>query len=256
MRPSYQACLKIGAIEIPVMLANVIKGSDSKFKLLDRYDMVKIQYKKYSTHDESLELKGTDIIKGYEYEKDQFVIFSDDEIEALKQGLDNKIKILEFVKTKEIKWYHLHRAYFVLPDDGFIEALAIIRLAMKKTKLVGIGKTILGNKEYLISLKEEQGQLYLYTMQYNEDIYDTSINDKVNINKEHVQMATQIMKLLERPFMINKYHDEYQKRLDQAALLKAKGETIDQVQLSEQDIFMNLTEALQDIITNLSKKKD
>lgn len=218
--------------------------------------MSKIQYRKMALNSGELEVLADDIIKGYEYEKNQFLVFSDEELAILKNDYENQIHIQEFVKKNEIKLFMISKAYYLKADENYEVSLETIKNALKATRLIGIGKTILGNNEYLVGLSEDCGKIILYLLHFSDDIYPDIEKPKVKIEKSHLEIAINILKLLQKPFIHDKYTDDYQKRLAMAVRIKLANEEIKKSDFKETNPLDDATSSFQKIILSLTEKND
>lgn len=128
--------------------------------MLDKKTMSRVKYKKTCEECDGREVKQEDIVKGYEYEDDKYVVFTEEDFEKLKTKKDKNITIQKFVDITQIDPIYYDRPYYVNPT-GAENAYALLLRAMEEEKKVGIAKTVLGNKETLIALRAKDGQLKL-----------------------------------------------------------------------------------------------
>ncbi|MFW5780397.1 MAG: Ku protein, partial [Bacillota bacterium] len=127
---SYKSSISFGLVFIPIKLVNVIKSNDIGFNMIDKNSNSRISYKKVSLATGE-EVRQDDIVKGYQYEKDRYVIFDDNDFEKLKTKKDKSITIEAFVDIKEIDPVYYNKPYYVVPD-GAERAFMLLKEAMEK----------------------------------------------------------------------------------------------------------------------------
>ena len=157
MAYSYKCSISFGLVYIPVTLHASVKTQDVGFNMLDKKTMSRVKYKKTCEECDGREVKQEDIVKGYEYEDDKYVVFTEEDFEKLKTKKDKNITIQKFVDIAEIDPIYYDRPYYVNPT-GAENAYALLLRAMEEEKKVGIAKTVLGNKETLIALRAKDGE--------------------------------------------------------------------------------------------------
>ncbi|MDD4832498.1 MAG: Ku protein, partial [Clostridia bacterium] len=169
MAYSYKGAISFGLIYIPINLQASVKNNDVSFNLLDKNTMSRIKYKKTCVDCDDKEVKQQDIVKGYEYEKDRYVVFDDKDFEKIKSEKDKNITIEKFVDIAEIDPIFYDKAYYVLPT-GAEKAYALLAKSMEEAGKVGIAKTVLGTKETLVAVRVKDGQMLLSTMFFNDEV--------------------------------------------------------------------------------------
>lgn len=170
MAYSYKCSISFGLVYIPVTLHASVKTQDVGFNMLDKKTMSRVKYKKTCEECDGREVKQEDIVKGYEYEDDKYVVFTEEDFEKLKTKKDKNITIQKFVDIAEIDPIYYDRPYYVNPT-GAENAYSLLLRAMEEEKKVGIAKTVLGNKETLIALRAKDGQATLRNKR-NKDVTD------------------------------------------------------------------------------------
>lgn len=160
-----------------------------------------------------------DIVKGYEYEKGEYVIIEPEEIKELKIPSKKTLDIVEFVPKDAIDPIYYETPYFVVPDGNAAEdAFAVIRDALRETGKVGIGQLAIGGRERLCAIKPCGSGMMLETMRYEEEIresdpYFDDIDAKVD--KEQLSLAKELIKRKTATFKPEKFHDHYKDALQE-----------------------------------------
>lgn len=163
MAYSYKCSISFGLVYIPVTLHAAVKTQDIGFNMLDKKTMSRIKYKKTCEGCGGREVKQEDIVKGFEYEDDKYVVFTDEDFEKLKTKKDKNITIEKFVDIAEVDPIYFDRSYYVNPT-GAENAYALLLHAMEEENRAGVAKAVLGNRETLLILRAYGGQMLVNTL--------------------------------------------------------------------------------------------
>lgn len=245
---SIKSSISFGLVYIPIRLSNVIKSNDIGFNMLDKETNSRISYKRVASAT-GKEVKKENIVKGYEYDKDKYVIFEDSDFEKIKTKKDKTIAIESFVDISEIDPNYYEKAYYVIPD-GAERAFTLLKKAMEKENKIGIAKTVLGSKESLIGLRVQNGEMILNKMYFFSEVQKNPIKDiKIEIDEKELELAQTIINKMQKEFRPEEYNDEYNMKLQKAIEDKIRGEEITVAEDEEiPNAAVNLMEALQQTI--------
>ena len=141
----------MGLVLILIGMYKATQDRDIHFNQLDKESKARIKYKKYCSHC-GKEVTANDIIKGYEYEKDKYVVMTDDELEKIKTRKDKTIHIIQFAKMSEVNMIYYEKDYYAVPDTGAEKAYELLRQSLLSQKKVAIAKTVMGTNEKLLVL--------------------------------------------------------------------------------------------------------
>lgn len=253
MAYSYKGSISFGLVYIPITLHNCVKNNDIGFNMLDKKTMSRVQYKKTCADCEGRELNKEDIVKGYEYEKDRYVVFEDSDFEKIKTKKDRNITIQEFVDISEIDPLYYDKPYYVSPT-GAERAYALLIKAMSEQNKVGIAKTVLGSKETLIAIRVRDGQMLLNTLYFNEEIQKNPAKDVSDVlDEKEVKLAVAIIDNMSSHFQIEKYKDEYRERVQSAIEQKIAGREIISPVEKRENRIIDLMEALENSLKSTNK---
>lgn len=256
MAYSYKGSISFGLVYIPITLHNSIKNNDIGFNMIDRQTMSRVKYKKTCVDCGDREVKQEDIVKGYQYENDKYVIFEDKDFEEIKTKKDKNITIEHFVDINEIDPIYYDKPYYVAPQ-GAERAFALLLKAMEQEGKVGIAKTVLGTKETLIIIRVKNGQMLLNTLYFYEEVQSNPAKEiKEELNDKELEMAKQIIDNMSGQFEPEKYKDEYQERVRNAIDAKIAGKEIVKPKEAAEHKVIDLMEALQMSLNNSSKDKN
>ena len=257
MAVAHKGAISFGLVHIPIQMYRTTQDSDISFNQLCKKSKERVTYKKFCPSCEK-ELKANDIVKGYQYEKDKYVIMSNEEIESLKVDKDRTIHILHFSELSQIDDVYYEKNYYAIPEKHAEKAYELLFQAMKKQNVIAIAKTVIGTKETLLALSPEANGIMVKTLYYQDEIVEspkTIAHPKVF--KAEMEMAKQLIQSMMQPFEPDSYHDEFQERLRTAIEEKINGQDIVHGSDRKQDVVtpIDLMEALQQSISSTKPKR-
>lgn len=245
MGASHKGAISLGLLYIPVGLYTTTRDNDVKFNQLCKDTKERVKYKKYCPSCNK-EVHAEEIIKGYEYENDKYVIMTEDEIEKIKTKKDKTIHIIQFVNLSEINQIYYERNYYAIPETGAEKAFELLRTAMLNEQKVALAKTVIGTKENLIVLYPTEDGIIAKTLFYEDEI--AVVPKQIvapQLSEAELTMAKSLINSMTGPFDASLYKDEYQERLRDAILQKIHGEDIVAVDNNVPNNVIDLMEALQ-----------
>jgi len=209
-RAIWRGAISFGMVSIPIKLYTATESKDVSFRQLAGEDLKPIRYLRWSpTLDR--EVQFDEIVKGYEYAKDQFVILDDEDFEQLPVPSKHTIHIEQFVAADEIDPVYYEKPYYVDPDDVGVKPYALLVKAMEEKGLIAIGKLAMRQKEQLVALRPQNGHLTIETLLYPDEVREyegTDVTD-VAVSDAELKMAFALIDMLHEPFDPAKFRDEY-----------------------------------------------
>jgi DNA end-binding protein Ku len=245
MGVSHKGAISLGLLYIPVGLYTTTRDNDVKFNQLCKDTKERVKYKKYCPSCNK-EVRSEEIIKGYEYETDKYIIMNEEELEKIKTKKDKTIHILQFANLSEIDQIYYERNYYAIPETGAEKAFELLRSSMLQEQKVALAKTVIGTKENLIVLYPTSEGIIAKTLFYQDEI--VAIPKQIvapQLNDAEITMAKSLINSMTGPFDASGYKDEYQERLRDAILQKIHGEDIVAVDNNVPNNVIDLMEALQ-----------
>lgn len=243
MAAAHKSAISVGLIHIPVGLHKSTRDVGVSFNQLCKDTHERIRYKKYCPSCNK-EVKSSDIIKGYQFEKDKYVTITEDELEKIKTKKDKTIHILHFAKMSDIDQIYYEKNYYVLPEVGGEKAFELFRQALLSQKKVAVAKTVIGTHEELLVLYPTKDGIIAKILFYQEEIQVMPMAPKVQVDKQEIDMAKMLIDSMTRQFEPSAYHDEYQQRLRAAIEQKIEGKEILNVDDTKPANVIDLMEAL------------
>jgi DNA end-binding protein Ku len=228
-RPIWSGSISFGLVTIPVRLYTAVREKRLHFRSLHDQDKVPLKQKMVCPAD-GKEVHPEHIVKGYEIEKDQFVVVTQEELESAAPKRTKAIEIQDFVELAEIDPLFFDRPYYVAPKPEGAKAYKLLVDAMEKTKKVGIAKVVMWNKEYLAAIRPLEGALVMETMHFNDEVVPSErvagLEVKAKVDDRELKMATQLIESLTTEFKPQKYKDEFREQVMAVIEKKAAGEQI------------------------------
>ena len=222
--PNIHSNISFALVNIPVIMNPVIKNNDTSFNQLHKKCENRIRYLKYCPYCKE-NLKETDIIKGYEFEKGEYLTFDKSELNKLKLDNEKEIDVVSFVLLSDIDPCYFEKSY-LLETEHKSKAYYLFCEALKKTKRVALAKTIIGTKFYYCILRFTEFGIILTTLYFNEEV---KLPDKFTMGKtnpKELELAIKLIDSLKGKFEPEKYKDEYSERIKKAIDDKLNGKTI------------------------------
>lgn len=244
MAVAHKSVISFGLVAIPISLYTATQDNDIRFNQLHKEDKERIRYKKVCGHC-GKEVKQDDIIKGYQYDKDHYVIVTEDDLEKIKTEKDKSIQILHFANLNQISPIYFDRAYHATPEVGGEKAFELLRAALLTEQKIAIGKTVMGSKQKLMAIIPREDGILITTMHYEDDIKDLPKSyEKPKIDDAELEMARMLINTMDTPFNPSEYKDEYQMKLKELIEIKIAGKEIIAPKPEEQSNIIDLMDAL------------
>lgn len=237
--------LTFGLISIPVRLFAAARGERVSFNQLHKVCNSRLkQPLMCPTCNRTVER--SEIIKGYEYEKDQYVLFTEEELDKIEPPSAKVMEILEFVKMDEVDPLYFDASYYVGPEEGGTKAYKLLMLAMEESGHAAIAKVTMHQREHIVVVRPRAKGLTLHTMFYNSEIRaaETNSTDTVELKDQEKKLAHQLIESLAAPFEAQKYRDEYQENVKGMIAAKLKGQQVTEVRQPHLAPVIDLMEAL------------
>lgn len=255
MAVAHKGSISMGLVLIPVGMYKTTQDNDIHFNQLEKESKARIKYKKYCSHC-GKEVTSADIIKGYEYEKNKYVVMTDEELEKIKTKKDKTIHIIQFAKMSDVNMIYYEKDYYAVPEVGAEKAYELLRQALLSQKKVAIAKTVMGTNEKLLVLYPTKDGIIVKTLFYQDEIVAMPKPvQKLKLDENELNMAKMLIENMTKPFVAEEFQDEYQARLREAIMKKIQGQEIVAVDTIGPSNVIDLMEALQKSL-ELSQEPD
>jgi DNA end-binding protein Ku len=223
-RPIWKGLITFGMVSIPVGLYGATDSKDISFNQLHSVCNSRIKQKRWCPVCD-VEVTSDEIVKGYEYVKDQYVIVTDEDFESLPIASKHSIELSAFVNAAEIDPVYHEKAYFIEPDETGVKAYALLLKALESKGLTALAKIAIRTKERLCALRPKDGALVLHTLYFPDEIRVEAAPrlPDVLVSERELAMAHSLIDLLQEPFTPEKYGDTYRDALLSVIEAKVQG---------------------------------
>jgi DNA end-binding protein Ku len=228
MHALWTGSLSFGLITIPVTLYSASKARALDFHLLRKKDLAPISFKRVaSTTGE--EVPYDEIVKGYEYEDDKYVILDPEDFKRASPENSERIDIESFVDTDSVDAKYFEKPYFLEPEKGADKAYVLLREALDQEKKMAVARMVFREREDLVVVKPDGNLLMLIQLRYEDEIRDAEelkIPKGATVTKKEVEMAIDLIEKMKGKFTPRSLHDSYTEKLMKIIKAKAKGEKL------------------------------
>jgi DNA end-binding protein Ku len=211
----WSGSINFGLVTIPVKVFTAVKSDDLSFNMLHAKDEGRIKYERVCSVD-GKPVPWDEIVKGYEYEKGQYVILTDEDFKKVNPEATQSVDILEFVELDQINPMFFDKPYYLEPTKQGKHAYALLREALSNSKRVAIARVVIRTKEYIAAVKPLGDALVLELMHWADEIVDTGTLElpaSEKLPEAEMKMAKMLIDAMsvdefEPAKFTNKYHDE------------------------------------------------
>ncbi len=255
MRAIWTGSLSFGLINIPVRLYSASKERPLSFKLLEKDTLCPISYARVCKAT-GKEVKYDDIVKGYEYEKGDFVILLDDDFKKANARMTKTIDIVEFTDETEIDPKYYAKPYFIEPEKRSQKAYVLLRDSLRRSKKVAIAKMVLRNREHIAVIKPDGDALMVNQLRFQDELRDASelaLPGKETYSKKEIDMALSLINQLTEHFNAADFKDEYADQLKRIIDQKKKGKK--PTALGQEPEFTKMTDLMSALKRSLEREK-
>ncbi|MGH2795658.1 MAG: Ku protein [Actinomycetota bacterium] len=254
----WKGAISFGLVTIPIRMYTATEEKSFKFNQLHEKDQGRIKMKRTCSVCGE-EVSWDEITKGYEYEKDHYVVLSEDEIERGTRST-RSIDILKFVPADEIDPIYWKNPYYLVPEQTGAKAYALLRKALGDDDYVAIAKVTFRDKEHLATLRLRGNVFVLETMFWPDEIRPAEF-DEIEIPDEEIRpqelkMAQSLIENMTDHFDPDEFHDDYRERLEEVVQAKIEGKEIAVVEETGTATVVDLMEALKASVEQTSGKPE
>jgi DNA end-binding protein Ku len=225
-RAIWKGAISFGLVHIPVELYSAQSSSGLDLDLLDRRDFAPVGYKRYNK-ETGKDIDWNDIVKGYEYEKGQYVVLSDEDLKRANVEATQTIDIVSFVDAEEVPPIYFEQPYYLAPTKGGDKVYVLLRETLRRANKIGIAKIVMRTKQHLAALLPMENAIVLNMLRYGDEI--RPLNDiklpeagsrKAEVSDKEIKMAMSLLEDMTESFDPMAYHDTY--REDVMAMVEKK----------------------------------
>jgi DNA end-binding protein Ku len=230
-RPIWRGHLRLALVSCPIALHSVVRASSGlHFHMINPKTGHRIRMATLDAETDD-ELSRSDLVKGYEFEKDRYVLLDDDDFEQARIESSSVLTITKFIEAASIEPIFFDTAYYLAPDgDAGQDVFAVLRDAIKKSGAAALSRVVLARREHPVAIIPSGDGMICYTLHQPSELYDSGplFEDVVDIKSEAsmLALATQLIERQQGKFQPSDAEDRYEVRLREVIDAKLKGEGI------------------------------
>jgi DNA end-binding protein Ku len=255
-RAMWKGAISFGLVTIPVSVYPATEEKTLRFNQLHDDDGGRIRMKRVCSVDGE-EVGYEHIVKGYEYEKDRYVILTDDDFEAIPVESSRAIDIQQFVDLEEIDPMLYKKSYYLVPEETGAKAYALLREALNRSGKVGVAKVSFRDKEHLAALRFRDDAFILETMYWPDEIREADfggVDVSMKVRPNELDMAQTLIDNLSADWDPGEFKDEYREAMLRIVEAKINGEEIEVVEAEPTAKVVDLMEALKASVAAAKKE--
>jgi DNA end-binding protein Ku len=196
--------------------------------------------------EENKPIERSEIVKGYEAAKDDYVMVDDDELKKIAPATASTMEILQFVRSNEVDPILFQSSYYVAPDEKVSKPYALFRAALSETKSDAIARIAMHNREHVAIIRPAEGGLVLHTLYYADELHKANKAEipKTSFGRKELELAKSLVSHMQAPFKAAAFHDSYRENVERLIEQKKKGQKITAVTQPRKAPVIDLMEAL------------
>jgi DNA end-binding protein Ku len=232
-------------VSFPIRLFSAARSETVSFNLLHKDDHSRIRQVTYCQAEDK-PVGRNELVKGYEYEKDRYVVIEDEDIKKVAPKTAKVMEILEFVQAEQVDPIYLESSYYVAPDEGGERPYALLFEALRQSKYYALAKVAMHNREHIIILRPGSKGILSHTMYYQDEIRQVEEfrTDTSLVKDKELEMAKMLISSLEADFEPAKYYDTYRDNLQKMIEAKIEGKKVVETPEAKVAPVIDIMEAL------------
>jgi DNA end-binding protein Ku len=243
----WKGSLNFGLVSIPIALYAAARRQHAQLHLLHSQCHTRLKQPLYCpTHNRIVDR--SEVVKGYEYEKGEYVLVDDAELKKIAPRSSKVMEILAFVKEEQIDPIYLDASYFALPDKDADKPYELLLKALEETGRLGIAKLTMHDREHTVFIRPREHGLTIHTMYYQNEIREVqgygARPKSLQLKPQEIKLAEQLVDTLAQDFHPEQYHDTFQERLRDLMAAKQKGKTIEEHPAPREAKVIDMMDAL------------
>ncbi|MEO6112097.1 MAG: Ku protein [Nitrospiraceae bacterium] len=211
----WNGAISFGLVNIPVVLSSAENRNSFDLTMLDRRNMKPVGVKRYNK-ETGKEVGWDDIVKGYEYEKERYVVLTEEDFKRANVEATQTVDIVAFVDAEEVAPTYFETPYYLVPDKRGDKGYALLRETLKATNKIGIASVVIRTRQYLAALIPSGDVIVLNTLRYKnelksaKDLEVPSGNLKASgVSPREIEMAKKLVEEMTEPWKPERYRDTY-----------------------------------------------
>lgn len=241
----WKGYLSFGLVSFPVRLFSAARAEAVHFHMLHKKDLSRVK-EVWFCAEEDKPIDRSDIVKGYEVEKGEYITVEDEEVKKIAPTTATMMEVLQFVASDDVDPLLFESSYYVAPEEKVSKPYALFMAALQETKRDAIAKVAMHNREHVVLIRPADGGLVLHTLYYEDELHKGNKAEapKTKFSGKELDMAKSLVQHLTAKFKLGEFHDTYRENVDRLIEEKKKGEKITTVKQPRKAPVIDLMEAL------------
>jgi DNA end-binding protein Ku len=246
--------LTFGLVSFPVKVFTAARSESVSFNQLHKTDNSRVKQVIYCQAEDK-PIPRDEIVKGYQYEKDRYVVLADEEIKKAAPASSRVMELQEFVKSQEVDPVFLESSYYLAPDEAGEKPYALLLEALRRSGYVGLAKVTMHNREHVVILRPGKQGMLMHTMYYADEVRQSEEfrTDTSLVKDKELELAMSLVESLAASFEPAKYKDTYRDHLQTVIQAKLSGEEIVEAPAPQMAKVIDIMDALKQSLA-LAKK--
>jgi DNA end-binding protein Ku len=252
----WSGSISFGMVSIPVKLFGATESRDISFHLLHSTCGTRLRQVRWCPTDE-VEVPWSEMVRGYEYAKDQYVVLTEEDFERLPLASKHTLELTGFVKEEEIDPVFYERSYYLAPAERAEKPYALLMKALEKKSLTALATITIRKKEQLCALRPKDGAIMLETLYYPDEVREQPGVDiqGAKVTDRELEMAYTLIELLRKPFDPSEYQDHYREALAELIDAKLEGRKVVKAPPVRETKVIDLADALRRSVAAARREK-
>ncbi len=241
----WKGYLSFGLVSFPVRLFAAARAEAVHFHMLHKKDLSRVKEVWYCV-EENKPIERSEIVKGYEAAKDDYVVVDDDELKKIAPATASTMEILQFVRSNEVDPILFQSSYYLAPDEKVSKPYALFLAALTEKKSDAIARIAMHNREHVAIIRPAEGGLVLHTLYYADELHKANKAEmpKTSFSPKELELAKSLVSHMQAPFKASAFHDSYRENVERLIEQKKKRQKITAVKQPRKAPVIDLMEAL------------
>ena len=244
----WKGYLTFGLVSFPIRLYAAARPEPVRFHLLHRKDLSRIKEVMFCAVEDK-PVDRADLVKGFEYEKNRYVVIEPEELKKAAPPTATSMEILQFVRMDEVNPIFLQTSYYVAPEQPSVSRpYQLLLRAMKETRYDAIGKVSMHGREHIVILRPTDNGMVLHTMYFVDELHQANETNPAasgKLDKKEMELAKKLIETLAAPFKPEQFHDEYKSNVEKMIESKRQGRKVTSIRQPKKAPVVDLMQALQ-----------
>ena len=255
----WSGTISFSLVAIPVQLVKAVETGRVSFRMLHNKDYSPLTRRMFCPEEDTI-VPPDEIVRGYEIGAGKYIVITDEELESVSPERSRTIEIIKFIDMKEVDSIYYDHPYYIVPSKGGEKAYHLLAEVMRRTNKAGLAKFVLGEREYLVAIKNTKGALSLITLHYAEEILpdEDIVPEEGKIEAEEKNRIKKSINKMMADFNPEKYADNRRKKIMNLLKKKAREKALVEAPEIEEEEGKgppDLIAALEESMRKVKKKR-